>query len=85
MQLIVLPVLRPRPAENAYYNSMIERKDPLFSGLNDDSDEVAEEDTVEDFAKLAEKVSSLVWGANIFHDPSIRILLDYTFELYLFG
>ena len=48
------------------------------------SDEVAEEDPEEDFAKLAEKVSSLVEEAKSFDDISIEILLNYTLELYLF-
>ena len=84
MQLIVLAVLKPRQPENDYYNSITEGEDPLFSSLGDGSDGVAEGDPEEDLTKLAEKVSSLVQEANIFDDTCIRILLNYTLELYLF-
>ena len=57
----------------------------MFSRLGDGDAEADEEDPEdEDFAKLAEKVSSRVEEAKFFDDTGIGILLNYTLKLYLF-
>ena len=57
----------------------------MFSSLGDGDAEADEEDPEEeDFAKLAEKVSSRVEEAKKFYDTVIGIFLNYTLKLYLF-
>lgn len=56
----------------------------MFPGLGDEPDDVLEDDTAEEFERVAEKVSSIARDANIFDDAGIIILLNYIYKLYLF-
>ena len=83
LQLIVLSLLKPRSAESDYYRSLTSVEAPLFPGLGDEPDNILEDDTAEEFERVAEKVSSIARDANIFDNAGIRILLNYIFKLYL--
>ncbi|XP_062086973.1 G-type lectin S-receptor-like serine/threonine-protein kinase At1g61550 [Humulus lupulus] len=67
--LIVLPMLKPRPAEKDYYLSLTEGDLPLYPGLGQDPSETDEEDDAT-FEKMAEKVSQAAEAAKIFVDAA---------------
>ncbi|XP_062112252.1 uncharacterized protein LOC133823469 [Humulus lupulus] len=67
--LIVLPMLKPRPAEKDYYLSLTEGDLPLYPGLGQDPSETDEEEDAT-FEKMAEKVSQAAEAAKIFIDAA---------------
>ncbi|XP_062079592.1 uncharacterized protein LOC133784102 [Humulus lupulus] len=67
--LIVLPMLKPRPAEKDYYLSLTEGDLPLYPGLGQDPSETDEEEDAT-FEKMAEKVSQAAEAAKIFVDAA---------------
>ncbi|XP_062107687.1 uncharacterized protein LOC133818677 [Humulus lupulus] len=67
--LIVLPMLKPRPAEKDYYLSLTEGDLPLYPGLGQDPSEADEEEDAT-FEKIAEIVSQAVEAAKIFDDAA---------------
>ncbi|XP_062085113.1 uncharacterized protein LOC133791204 [Humulus lupulus] len=69
--LIVLPMLKPRPTEKDYYLSLTEGDLPLYPGLGQDPSEADEEENVT-FEKIAEIVSQAAEAAKIFDDATPR-------------
>ncbi|XP_062079596.1 uncharacterized protein LOC133784113 [Humulus lupulus] len=63
--LIVLPMLKPRPAEKDYYLSLTEGDLPLYPGLGQDPSEADEEEDAT-FEKIVEIVSQAAEAAKIF-------------------
>ncbi|XP_062097994.1 uncharacterized protein LOC133803866 [Humulus lupulus] len=69
--LIVLPMLKPRPAEKDYYLSLREGDIPLYLGLGQDPREADEEEDAT-FEKVAEIVSQAAEAAKISDDAVLE-------------
>ncbi|XP_062116544.1 uncharacterized protein LOC133830574 [Humulus lupulus] len=67
--LIVLPMLKPRPTKKDYYLSLTEGDLPLYPGLGQDPSEADEEEDAT-FEKIAEIVSQATEAAKIFDDAA---------------
>ena len=66
--MIVLPLLRPWPAETDDYSSLKSGEAPLFLELGDQLDDTLEDEIAEDFEKVAKKVSSIVEAEKFFDE-----------------